>query len=251
MSGDVSCPKGYWKYHLAKDAFVLSFLSFSRAITLCFDYNCIVSLVLTTLEGYGLWVRAAPGAEWVFSRPPASRKRSYRSSLFLAFAQESFVSVCLSSADVFNIVLHLISGLRLASKASLSALWVLRQNKRQQGNMRLTLKTLLAIGAFLDFALCQYNVYRQDPFAVLSRTLLTYQQAACDGTVLNLVCPPGTKISIQLVQYGRTAPSTEVRKDSFFKLKCMKWLLILENSGNCTTAGKIGKELENLISTKV
>ena len=74
MSGDVSCQKGYWKYHLGKDAFVLSFLSFSRAITLCFDYNCIVSLVLTTLEGYGLWVRAAPGAEWVFSRPAAARR---------------------------------------------------------------------------------------------------------------------------------------------------------------------------------
>ena len=57
----------------------------------------------------------------------------------------------------------------------------------------------------------QYNVYRQDPFAILSRTLLTYQQAACDGQVLNLVCPTSTKISIQLVQYGRTAPSSQVR----------------------------------------
>ena len=74
------------------------------------------------------------------------------------------------------------------------------------------LKILLGIWATLDFAFCQYNVYRQDPFAVLSRTLLTYQQAACDGTVLNLVCPTGTKISIQLVQYGRTAPSSEVRQ---------------------------------------
>ena len=58
----------------------------------------------------------------------------------------------------------------------------------------------------------QYNVYRQDPFAILSRTLLTYQQAACDGQVLNLVCPTSTKISIQLVQYGRTAPSSQVKK---------------------------------------
>ena len=74
------------------------------------------------------------------------------------------------------------------------------------------LLVFLAFLAKLEFAVCQYNVYRQDPFAVLSRTLLTYQQAACDGTVLNLVCPPGTKISIQLVQYGRTAPSSEVRK---------------------------------------
>ena len=60
---------------------------------------------------------------------------------------------------------------------------------------------------------CQYNVYRQDPFAILSRTLLTYQHAACDGQVLNLVCPAGTKISIQLVQYGRTAPSSQVSQN--------------------------------------
>ena len=71
---------------------------------------------------------------------------------------------------------------------------------------------LLGLTAFwLHFASCQYNVYRQDPFAILSRTLLTYQEAACDGQVLDLVCPSGTKISIQLVQYGRTAPSSQVK----------------------------------------
>ena len=71
---------------------------------------------------------------------------------------------------------------------------------------------LLGLTFWLHFASCQYNVYRQDPFAILSRTLLTYQQAACDGQVLDLVCPSGTKISIQLVQYGRTAPSSQVRR---------------------------------------
>lgn len=73
--------------------------------------------------------------------------------------------------------------------------------------------TVLAFVAlsFWQVADGQYNVYRQDPFAILSRTLLTYQQAACDGQVLNLLCPTGTKISIQLVQYGRTAPSSQVR----------------------------------------
>ena len=110
----------------------------------------------------------------------------------------------------------------------------------------------------------QYQVYRQDPFAMLSGTLQviiaflfysrflhlpfipsffhllisfqilfysfngnifskvfisclfywyfiqTYQKAACDGQAINLDCPSGTKIAIQLVQYGRSAPSSEV-----------------------------------------
>ena len=99
------------------------------------------------------------------------------------------------------------------------------------------LKILLGIWATLDFAFCQYNVYRQDPFAVLSRTLLTYQQAACDGTVLNLVCPTGTKISIQLVQYGRTAPSSEVRLvwTPFKSLRPKEFSLrvLLKSAGKC------------------
>lgn len=70
--------------------------------------------------------------------------------------------------------------------------------------MALVLTILVSSGS------CQYDVYRQDHFALLSGTLLTYQQAACDGQVLNLLCPTGTKISIQLVQYGRSAPSSQV-----------------------------------------
>lgn len=57
----------------------------------------------------------------------------------------------------------------------------------------------------------QYQVYRQDPFALLSATLQTYQRAACDGQAFSMECPPGTKIAIQLVQYGRSAPSSQVR----------------------------------------
>jgi len=57
----------------------------------------------------------------------------------------------------------------------------------------------------------QYNVHRQDPFRQLSATLQTYQRASCDGEAVNLECPTGTKISIQLVQYGRSKPSKEVR----------------------------------------
>jgi len=55
-----------------------------------------------------------------------------------------------------------------------------------------------------------YNVVRKDPFASLSETLVTRQRAACDGDILVLECPARTKISIQLVIYGRSAPSSQV-----------------------------------------
>ena len=48
-----------------------------------------------------------------------------------------------------------------------------------------------------------YNVIRKNPFASLSDTLVTKQQAACDGDILMLECPAKTKISIQLVLYHR------------------------------------------------
>ncbi len=69
---------------------------------------------------------------------------------------------------------------------------------------------LLAIAA--SWANAQYNVRREDPFAALSATLQTYQEAACDGQTLSLECPEGTKIAIQFVQYGRAAPSEQVRR---------------------------------------
>ncbi|XP_040580848.1 uncharacterized protein [Lepeophtheirus salmonis] len=56
----------------------------------------------------------------------------------------------------------------------------------------------------------QYKVYRNDPFALLSGTLRTYQKAACDSQTLSLECPVGTKISIQLVKYGRNKPSSQI-----------------------------------------
>ncbi len=64
-------------------------------------------------------------------------------------------------------------------------------------------------------ARCQYNVERHDPFAMLSATLKTFQEAACDGQSLNLECPEGTTISIQHVQYGRSSDSSpKVRRES-------------------------------------
>jgi len=50
----------------------------------------------------------------------------------------------------------------------------------------------------------------RDPLGSLLDTLKTQQRAACDGDNLILECPQGTKISIQLVIYGRSSPSHQV-----------------------------------------
>ena len=42
----------------------------------------------------------------------------------------------------------------------------------------------------------QYNVIRKDPFAALAETLKTNQRASCDGDVLHMECPTGTKVVI-------------------------------------------------------
>jgi hypothetical protein len=69
---------------------------------------------------------------------------------------------------------------------------------------------LLLLLLLMDPAAAQYSVHRADPFALLSATLQTYQEASCDGQTLSLECPVGTKIAIQFVQYGRSAPSSQV-----------------------------------------
>ncbi|XP_068916209.1 uncharacterized protein [Tenebrio molitor] len=46
-----------------------------------------------------------------------------------------------------------------------------------------------------------------DNLALLSGTLRTYQRAGCDDEVVTLRCPPGTSISIEIAQYGKSAPS--------------------------------------------
>lgn len=45
-----------------------------------------------------------------------------------------------------------------------------------------------------------------DNLALLSGTLKTYQRAACDDQVVTLRCPHGTCISVQVAQYGKSAP---------------------------------------------
>ena len=69
-----------------------------------------------------------------------------------------------------------------------------------------SVKTLLC---FLPLT-AGYNVIRRDPFARLSETLVTHQNASCDGDILHMSCPTGTKISLQLVLYGRKAPSDKI-----------------------------------------
>ncbi|XP_011350322.1 protein eva-1 isoform X2 [Ooceraea biroi] len=43
-----------------------------------------------------------------------------------------------------------------------------------------------------------------DNLALLSGTLKTFQRAACDEETMTLKCPPGTTISVEHAQYGRT-----------------------------------------------
>jgi hypothetical protein len=43
-------------------------------------------------------------------------------------------------------------------------------------------------------AAVQYQLVREDPFAEMATSFQTRQAAACDGEVLNLNCPSGTKV---------------------------------------------------------
>lgn len=63
---------------------------------------------------------------------------------------------------------------------------------------------MLLVGSDAD------DVFREDPLALLSGTLRTYQKAGCDNEVVTLKCPHGTSISIQVAQYGNNAPSKAV-----------------------------------------
>ena len=45
---------------------------------------------------------------------------------------------------------------------------------------------------------CQYNVIRSNPFKQLTDTLKTFQAEGCDGGVIGLSCPTGTKVRMTL-----------------------------------------------------
>jgi len=68
---------------------------------------------------------------------------------------------------------------------------------------------LLLLLHILPFS-SQYTLVRRDPLAALGETLVTKQRHACDGDNLSLECPAGTKVSLQLVRYGRDTPSEQV-----------------------------------------
>ena len=50
-------------------------------------------------------------------------------------------------------------------------------------------------------------------FVEMLDEIIETQEASCDGQTLSLECPIGTKIAIHFVQYGRAAPSSQVRME--------------------------------------
>nr|XP_023011864.1 protein eva-1-like [Leptinotarsa decemlineata] len=61
----------------------------------------------------------------------------------------------------------------------------------------MTFRIVLAIFLFGKFYVSADNL----------GTLRTYQRAGCDDELVTLKCPPGTSISIEIAQYGKSAPS--------------------------------------------
>ena len=51
----------------------------------------------------------------------------------------------------------------------------------------------------IDPALSQYHIQRVNPFKQLSETLQSLQVEGCDGSVLYLTCPTGTKVITMIV----------------------------------------------------
>ena len=48
----------------------------------------------------------------------------------------------------------------------------------------------------LEIAGLQLNIRRENPFKQLSESLQTFQVEECDGGVVSLICPQGTKVVI-------------------------------------------------------
>ena len=55
---------------------------------------------------------------------------------------------------------------------------------------------LVLLAGFTRTGNSQYQLVREDPFAQLSGSLETRQAAACDGEILALDCPHGSKVCI-------------------------------------------------------
>ena len=47
----------------------------------------------------------------------------------------------------------------------------------------------------LEIAGTQFNIQRENPFKQLSKSLQTFHVEECDGDVVSLICPQGTKVT--------------------------------------------------------
>ncbi|KAK2727645.1 protein eva-1-like isoform X1 [Artemia franciscana] len=67
------------------------------------------------------------------------------------------------------------------------------------------------VQTFLVLLMCNCKrILATDNLALLDGTLRTFQQAACDGEVLDLQCPLGTAVNIQIAHYGRASNDVEI-----------------------------------------
>ena len=60
--------------------------------------------------------------------------------------------------------------------------------------MKTTISLVLAIQLFTQESNSQYNIIRVNPFKQLSETLKTHHEEECEGAVMSLQCPEGTKV---------------------------------------------------------
>ena len=63
--------------------------------------------------------------------------------------------------------------------------------------MKTRIVYVLAILLFTQHSQCQYNIIRVNPFKQLSETLKTHHEEKCQGEVISLQCPEGTKVGIR------------------------------------------------------
>ena len=73
---------------------------------------------------------------------------------------------------------------------------------------RLVLSVLVLLAGLTGTGQSQYQLVREDPFAQLSGSLQTRQAAACDGEILGLDCPHGSKVNY--IVKGETAYLTNM-----------------------------------------
>ena len=64
----------------------------------------------------------------------------------------------------------------------------------KQLKMKTAIVLVLAIQLCTQESNSQYNVIRVNPFKQLSETLKTHHEEECEGAVMSLQCPEGTKV---------------------------------------------------------